>query len=210
MSRYSFLFIGIMMLIFAGCSSKYPMGLSEQEWMQLSIQEKTDLTLKQESIEKEKRKERIKKYEIDKKIELEKQKAQAKRLEKLYQEAEYGDIVNINLYGGKIESSNELLTLIPTAITIVRGESKTVPIVLKKKHYTYTKQLWIALNPMGNKIILSLKKPTKYNIEEQIVILNNGKWYKEQLYQKSNQARYDKIHKIKIGIRYINAKSWRY
>jgi hypothetical protein len=208
MQKFSPIFFFIIVVLLAGCSSKYPMGISSEQWENLSVEEKTKLTLQQEKINTQKRKEQLQKYEIEKKHQLEAQKLEAQRIEKLYKEAQYGDLVNINLYGGLFEYGKHFLPMIPTATTIGRGETKQLQIVLKRDSFTYAKELWLYLSPMANKLTISFRKPSPSNIDEQIVILNNGKWDYEQVYTRSNQTRYDKIDKLKIGIRYTHTRRW--
>lgn len=199
------IYMSILVVVISGCSTKYPLGLSEEEWELLPIEKKTIYSEKQAKIDEKIRQEQLTRWQIQKQYELEAKKAEQTRLDNLYQRAQYGDIINVNLYGGQYSAYDEFISIRPTAFTLARGEVKEIKVIMKnKKNYTYRDTFWAMFTPMGNKIVLSPKRVSLDEDSEGIVILNNGRWHKEQTYKRSSLDQYDKLKDLIIGVRYAD------
>lgn len=198
-SIYLILFISI---LFSGCASTYPMNFSEEEWSKLSLKEQKNYRVMQYNLDEKRRLEYAKKETLEKQLQLEKQRFEQKRLKLLYKKGKVKDIVIINLYNGHYIDHKKTKQLIPKSITLVRGETRKVDVQLRdSNNYRTTKSLWFSFDQTGNELKIS---DTEYSHNNsQIVILNNGKWFREKRYKRSIKFNNRQLlKKMVIGVRY--------
>jgi TRAP-type C4-dicarboxylate transport system substrate-binding protein len=99
MKRVWFL-IAVFSLLTA-CASPYPLGMSEEQWKSITPQERQALLLKQQQYEEEQRLVRIKEEAKERQLQLKRDIAEKKRLDALYNNPQNGNVVMVNILGGK-------------------------------------------------------------------------------------------------------------
>ncbi len=114
-----------LVLMLSGCT-RYPLGLSKENWLALSPSQQAEYQAKQYQIDEDRRKQ-----EEASRIQRAQAKAEAERLEKeritaIYSNARYGDVVVVTIHGGAMKWSNEIYALEPVSFELVRGETKEV------------------------------------------------------------------------------------
>ena len=114
-----------LLLFCCGCVS-YPMGLNQQQWNSLSPAQQAELQAKQYQVDEGRR------QQADAiRLQREQQAMEATRLEKervntLYANARYGDIVTVTVQGGYLTYASKRYPYESTAFDIIKGESKKV------------------------------------------------------------------------------------
>jgi len=199
---YRLVYISLFSIVFfTACSTKYPLGLSEKEWETLSIEKKTQYALEQSKIDEKKREEELQRWKLQKEYELQEKKIYQERIDEVYRDGNYGDIITINLYGGYIENYKGFLSLQPYSFSLARGEIQKLELIARdKRNHSYKVELWVKFDLKGNQLILSNERFNSKN--GGIIILNNGRWHKEKLYKNSKLYGYKKIKDLLIGVRY--------
>ncbi len=135
----------IMILIFGGCATRYPMGLDEKTWQALPPSERAKLQAKQAQIdarlklaaERHRHEERMRQLEIEK----EKQ----ERISALYRRAGYKDIVRVNIEGGCYRIYKKCEPYRPISVIVALNETKKVPLVMRYG----TEYIWIRYDEHG-------------------------------------------------------------
>ena len=114
------------LLFCCGCVN-YPMGLNQQQWNSLTPAQQADLQAKQYQVDEGRRQqaEAIR-------LQREQQAIDAARLEKervdaLYANARYGDIVTVTVQGGYLSYAGKRYPYEPAAFDLIKGETKKVP-----------------------------------------------------------------------------------
>ena len=193
-------------LAFTGCFRSYPMGLSEKQWERLSTVEQTKLTTQQYELDKKHAIEREKQRRLRMQF-LEKQRiAEENRISELYAKAQYKDIVIVNFYRALYQVSKNWYPMQPDTITLVRGEVKKFKINILRNNRSYrTETIWAKYDIQGTKVTVYLDNPNYRG--RSMVILNNGRWYKERRYSKNFLEKYNSIKDMTIGVRYLKVNS---
>lgn len=175
------LFLLILLVLFEGCATRYPLGLKEEQWQALSQQQQAEYTTKQYQIDEERRK-----IQEEYGRQKEREEAEAIRLEKerilqLYRNARYGDIIQVNISGGSIAFTGKRESYEPLSFDLVRGERKRIPFYHHDKHITYSTDIWVAYD--NNAFYFDVGDDQKYeHSTDKIVILDNGRWDEGKTY----------------------------
>jgi outer membrane murein-binding lipoprotein Lpp len=115
----------VMVLLFCGCT-QYPMGLSEEQWFELSPAQQADYQARQYQIDEQRRQQaeaaRIQRAQMQ----AEAERMERERIDALYANAQYGDVIIVSICGGVMKRNNDLVALEPVAFDLVRGETKEV------------------------------------------------------------------------------------
>lgn len=191
--KYCIIIVTAFLLI--GCADKYPMGLNEQEYTQLSKQEKLQLRKEQARLDNKLKIEKEKTKQKQKEIEKIKQ----QKLEALYKSNDYRNVIVINLTDGSFQDHK----LIPEAVILARGERKTATLKFRnKKGYTTTKELRLHYHRAGTKVSI---KPQYYS-DDAVVLLNTGRWLRGTYYTNKHLVYADEnvISGLDIQIRYFD------
>ena len=116
----------LMALLVSGCVTRYPMGLSREQWEALPPAQQADYQAKQYEIDSARRQaEEARRVERER-IAAEAARAEQERLQQLYANARYGDIVQVSVQGGFIEYNRNRYPYEPAAFDLVKGETKEV------------------------------------------------------------------------------------
>jgi len=190
-----------MALFFAGCLSKYPMGLSKEQWLQLSQQEQLKLTKQQQMLDHEIALKREKQRELALEIELKKQ----QRIDALYQNATIGDTIVLNFESGYAINSKQKLPIIPQGVILARGETKEIDLQLQRGRQIRTQRVYLHYRNDGTQVEIALS-PLNQRINK-IVLLNSGKWRYGTKYQnqKLEVSKYRGLSRLNLSIRYHEA-----
>ena len=188
-------------LFFIGCSTKYPMGLNEEQWLQLSSQEQLELTKQQQMLDHQIALEREKQRQLALKLELKEQ----ERIDKLYQNATIGDIVVVNFESGAALSSREKLPIIPQAVVLARGETKEIDLQLQRGNHTRVQRVYLHYANQATQVEISLNPPNQR--VNKIVLLNDGRWNRGTKYPKQNLevSKYSGLYNLGLSVRYHEA-----
>ncbi len=135
----------LLILLFTGCVTRYPMGLDEKTWNSLPAQKRLELQREQTRIDAEERLRRQKMLHEERMAQIELEKEKERKLKTLYERAVFGDIVRVNISGGCIQSYKECKEYRPVSLLLVVGETKEVK--LKAKYDTLA--LWVRYDENG-------------------------------------------------------------
>lgn len=196
------LLITSLLLILSGCASPYPLGMDKTQWNALTIEERHSLLLKQQQYREEQRLAQIKADAQTRKLRIEQEMAESRRLEKLYSDPRNGNIVMVNLLGGEYRAGKRSKRLIEATYQIARGETKKIELILEdsKTHYSSTETAYLSYDASGNGVYLTLDNPSydsSYNPSKRIALLRDGHWPCGSNYTKSLQGAYEQL----LGVR---------
>lgn len=127
--RFVVRFIVMLLLAIAsllmGCAT-YPMGLSRVQWEALSLEQQADYRARQYQLDEQRRQQQAARAE-QRRVEAEAAaRAERERLTALYRNAQYGDIVRVNIQGGLLKINKNQYLYNPVAFELVRGETKFI------------------------------------------------------------------------------------
>ena len=172
------------LLILSACISFHPLGMSDSEWNALTPEQKMEAREKQAQINAQK-----KQAKADR--EAAKQAAAAKR----YETARYGDIITVVIKGGTMDIHGNRRDYEPLAFDLVRGESKTVNILRKGKHYNKDTAV-MTLSEDGRTFIFDAKQ------RKNLRLIDEGWDYGKTYHIKELKNRNTNPRDIDITIRY--------
>lgn len=116
----------LMVLLMAGCVSRYPMGLSREQWEALEPAQQAEFQAKQYAIDEDRRKQAEARRVEQARIVTDQARAEQERLSQVYANARYGDIVQVTVQGGFIEYAGKRYPYEPVAFELAKGETKQV------------------------------------------------------------------------------------
>lgn len=183
--QLSLLLISILLI---GCSSHYPLGMNEEQWNTLSLNERKELLLKQQASNEKLKLARIKSEELQLQKDLEKE----KRITYAYKHPNNGNVIMVNILAGRLIQNTRHQRLIEESYTISRGESKKINLIFEdsKTNYTSNKTAYLKYAMQGNAVYLSFN-PLRNNNGKRIALLRDGKWNCGSQYKKRlNDSRY--------------------
>lgn len=182
-TRQRYILLSLLFIcFFEGCATRFPLGLTEEQWENLAPQQQSEYTAKQYQIDEERRK-RQEEYRIQR----EREAAEAARLEnerivQLYRNARYGEVIQVNISGGRIAFSGERRDYEPVSFDLVRGERKRITFYHHGKHITYSTDIWVAYD--NNAFYFDIGYDPYYGHHtDKIVILDNGRWHNGKSYR---------------------------
>ncbi len=175
-----FCFAFCLSFVFSGCAT-YPLGLSRQQWDALPQEKQAEYQASQYRIDEEKRQQaeatRIQQQEAAE----QRARAEQARVEALYANARYGDLVTVTISGGTMErrANNKgprRYAVEPAAFDLARGETKIIEIrgtsPSRAGAELNIEKLRASLSADGNNIILNDESP--YDAHR--VVLPNTGW----------------------------------
>ena len=116
----------LMAVLMAGCISRYPMGLTREQWEALPPAQQAEFRAKQYAIDEDRRKQAEAQRLEQARIAAEQARAEQERLRQVYANARYGDIVHVTVQGGFIEYSGKRYPYEPVSFDLAKGETKQV------------------------------------------------------------------------------------
>lgn len=116
----------LIILLMAGCVSRYPMGLTQQQWEALSPALQAEYQARQYAIEEERRQAEDARRIEQSRLAAEVVRAEKERLRQVYANARYGDIVHVTVQGGVISYAGKRYPYEPVSFDLVKGELKQV------------------------------------------------------------------------------------
>jgi hypothetical protein len=164
-----------MVLLAVGCVSRYPMGLTQQQWEALPPAQQAELQAKQYAIDEDRRKQAEARRIEQARIAAELARAEEERLRQVYANARYGDIVLVTVQGGFIEYSGQRYPYEPVAFDLAKGETKQIAFYGRGLQ-TIATRYNARLTEDGNTIYFD-------DSFRQRIILVNQDWERGQRYQ---------------------------
>ncbi len=119
----------IMLILCAGCATRYPMGLTRDQWDALTPDQQAEYQARQYELDQRHRMQLAAEQAERERIRHEQIAAERERLAELYTNARYGDIVRVSLQGGSVEYYGNRYPYQPVAFEIARGEAKVINVV---------------------------------------------------------------------------------
>lgn len=193
----------ILFVLFEGCATRFPLGLKEEQWQALSPQQQVEYTTKQYQIDEERRKRREEYWRQKERDATEAARVERERILQLYQNARYGDIIQVNVSGGSITFNGKSGDYEPVSFDLVRSERKKVTFYHHGKRITYSTDIWVKYD--NNAFYFDIGENPEYeHHREKIVILDNGRWDEGKTYHPKtlDKSTDSQAQGIKIFIRY--------
>lgn len=127
------LFLVLVLVGLAGCATRYPMGLSEDQWEALSPDKQVEYTARQAELDArqqelamERQLERERRAHERQQQEMARAREYEARLQERYEHAMYGDVVRVAVEGGSLVYYKSLHPYHPVSFELIRGERKSV------------------------------------------------------------------------------------
>ncbi len=197
------LFLLLLFSLLEGCAKRYPLGLTEEHWKNLTPQQQAEYTVKQHQLDEEARRRQEEYWR-----QREQEEAEAVRLEReqtmlLYRNARFGDIIQVNISGGSIAFHGERKSYEPLSFDLVSGERKEITFHHHGKRITYSTDIRVAYD--NNAFYFDVGDDPKYEHHtDKIVILDNGSWNRGKVYHPKtlDKRTESQAQGLKIFIRY--------
>ncbi len=184
----------------------YPMGLNEKEWNALSSQKQAEYRAEQYRIDEARRK-RAEELEIaEAKARANEITAKKKEIKKRYENARYGDIIQVNISDGKMEIGGKRRPYEPMPFTLVKGVFKRITFrstKKKKKWLSFTYDIKVGVAYFNNAFYFDLGKDPKHPNRKFIKILENSSWEKGMHYQPNPLDDSSEAIGIDVFIKYV-------
>jgi len=116
----------LMALLTVGCVSRFPMGLTQQQWEALPPAQQAEFQAKQYAIDEERRQADEARRMEQARVAAETARAEQDRLQQVYANARYGDIVHVTVQGGFIAYAGKRYPYEPVSFDLAKGETKQV------------------------------------------------------------------------------------
>lgn len=196
------LLIASIFTLLTACASPYPLGMSEEQWKSITPEERKALLLKQQQYNEEQRLERIKANAKQRELELKRDIAERKRLDRLYQNPVNGNVVMVNILGGSYKYGKRVKNVLEDTYQIARGETKKITLNLQepKKHYHSTENVYLRYDQSGNGVYLYLDNPN-YNSSKRIALLRDGNWACGTKYRKNLYTSYEQLTSMQLFVK---------
>ncbi len=125
MKQFPLFVLGMILLCLSGCV-QYPLGLSQQQWQSLPPEKQAEYQAKQYQIDKDRQQQAEQARQQRSQQAATAARMEQERINALYANARYGDIVNVIVRGGAMKWNNETYPCEPLSFDLVRGETKEV------------------------------------------------------------------------------------
>lgn len=118
----------VLVLLATGCVSRYPMGLSREQWESLPPEEQAEYQAKQFVLDEQRRQAEEARRAEQARLAAEAARIERERIRQLYASARYGDIVRVSIQGGQLEIYGHRYPYHPVSFELVRGQSAVVEV----------------------------------------------------------------------------------
>ncbi len=191
-----------LLLLLSACASPYPLGMDKTQWNALTVEERQSLLLKQQQYRKEQRLVQIKADAETRQLKIQQEMAESKRLEKLYNHPQDGNVIMVNLLGGEYRHGKRSKRLMEATYQVARSETKKIELILEdtKKHYSSTETAYLRYDANGNGLYLYLDNPN-YNSSKRIALLRDGNWQCGSNYTKNLHDSYEQLLGVKLFVK---------
>lgn len=98
--RCVFLALSLAILAMLVACATYPMGLTKEQWEMLSPEQQADYRAKQAEIDAQQRAEREARLQEQRRVEEQRRREAEERLQAIYANPQYGDIIVVGIEGG--------------------------------------------------------------------------------------------------------------
>lgn len=164
----------MMALLASGCISRYPMGLTQQQWEALTPSQQAEYQARQYTIDEDRQKQAENQRIEQDRLAAEAARAEQERLRQVYANARYGEIVHVAVQGGSIEYGGRRYPYEPVAFDLAKGETKQIAF-LGRGLQTIATRYNVNLTGDGNTIYFD------NSFRERIVLVNQD-WERGQTY----------------------------
>lgn len=168
--------LGFCLMLGAGCIS-YPLGLSQEQWNALSVEQQAEYQARQYEIDEQRRmeQERIQRERHEEAMAA--ARAERERIAAIYKDARYGDIVRVTIQGGALQIYNKPYQYHPVAFELVKGETKPIK-VTRADQVAQSVVFSARLSDDGNMLFFDDSGPCQ-------VVLANRNWDRGETYPPS-------------------------
>ncbi|MEI6809755.1 MAG: hypothetical protein WCN95_13620 [bacterium] len=165
----------VMCFCVAGCMTRYPMGLTQQQWEALPPAQQAEYQAKQYAIDEDRRKQAESQRMEQDRLRQQQEQAAQERVRQIYANARYGDIVQVAVEGGSIEYAGKHYPYEPVAFDLAKGETKEIAFSGRGLQ-TIATRYNVRLTEDGNTIYFD------GSFRERIVLVNQD-WERGQTYR---------------------------
>lgn len=159
----------------SACVTRYPMGLTQQQWEALPPAQQAELQAKQYAIDEQRRQAEEARRVEQARLAAEAARAEQERLRQLYANARYGDIVHVTVQGGSIAYAGKRYPYEPVSFDLAKGETKQVAF-RGRGLQTIATRYNVRLTADGNTIYFD-------DSSRQRIVLVNQDWERGQTYR---------------------------
>ncbi|QKI89899.1 hypothetical protein [Thiomicrorhabdus xiamenensis] len=193
-------------VLLSACASSNPLGMSDEQWQQLTPDERKELLLREQQIRAERSKAQQIANNQARELELQRQIEEQKRLDKLYAAPQNGNVIRVNIMGGSFQRDKQHYKIMPQSYTLARGERYEIDIELRDAANGRLRDLpaYLHYRPDGAGVELSLHYQ---NSSDQLRFLNDGDWQCGSHYQQSLRLDKKELIKLKTYIEYLGGKA---
>jgi hypothetical protein len=110
----------------AGCTTPYPMGLDRAQWEALPPEKQAEYQAQQHALDQERQRLVLEAQLVRQRQEEAHRLAERERLQNVYANARYGDIVRVTVQGGTLQYHNRQHPYHPFSFELAKGESRVV------------------------------------------------------------------------------------
>jgi|GEM_PF-1860935 len=183
-------------VLLTGCTTPYPLNMSEEQWQQLSKDQQTQLLLEEQKHRAEQAKVQQIADNRARELRLQAEISEQKRLEKLYANPENGGVLRVNIEGGQWIERKKNYRIQADTFRIARGEKKQIELSLvNPKGYTYRRNVWVEYRIDGDALYL---KEHRYD-DNQMTLLNRNQWACGDYYRSTLKDSYQTI-KVQLSV----------
>lgn len=165
----------VMVMLTSGCVSRYPMGLTQQQWEALPPAQQAEFKAKQYAIDEERLQAEETRLVEQARFAADAARAEQERLRQVYASARYGDIVHVTVQGGFIAYAGKRYPYEPVSFDLAKGEKKQVAFYGRGLQ-TIATRYDARLSEDGNTIYFD-------DSSRQRIVLTNRNWDRGQTYR---------------------------
>ena len=168
----------VLVLILAGCS-RYPMGMSEDEWEKLSLEQKLELRQQQAELREREQRERLRAETEQARIAAELEKARLQTWRELASSMGYGELIRVNFLSGE-GHFHGYSPIVPDSFLLAIGALENLRL---RNRDGDELTLWVSYQP--GKLILCSETFASYNDYDprHCTILLDNWWEQGEEYQ---------------------------
>lgn len=170
------------LLVISGCAAPYPMGLSKEQWDALPPAQQAEYQAQQYAIDEQRRQKMEARREALAQEEKARMQAERERLQRLYTQGIYGDVVRVTVQGGYMQIYEDLCPYQPVAFEIAKGELKYVPFT-RSGRIRQQINVRVRLSEDGNTLFF-------HDDSKELFTMVNTGWEAGQTYNLPRQGRY--------------------
>jgi hypothetical protein len=161
--------IAMWAVLLAGGCQHNPMGLSDEQWRSLPLEQKAEYQARQTEIDVQRRAREASEQLASARAVADSLRREQERLQTAYAQARYGDIVTVTVSGGMVAFQGKRSSYEPVAFDLIRGETKRVEFSRQGQSYAAA-EIEMRLSEDGNTFVFDVPARRRFTA------LNDGSW----------------------------------